>query len=68
LLPNIVLRRRCCWAPAPAAVDRYLGAQQQTRRVQLLLSNDGKQTDKWTLDRFTDPAASHTMPAVSVMV
>jgi len=23
LLLNAVLRRRCCWAPAPAAVDRY---------------------------------------------
>ena len=24
VLLNAVLRRRCCWAPAPAAVDRYL--------------------------------------------
>ena len=24
LLLSAVLRRRCCWAPAPAAVDRYL--------------------------------------------
>ena len=34
-LRNAVPRRRCCWTPAPAAVDRYLlpaRAQQQTRR------------------------------------
>ena len=46
-----VLRRRCCWAPAPAISP--------TRRMLLLLSIDGwwdRQTDGRTLDRFIDPA------------
>jgi len=48
-----------------AAVDRYQGAQQQTRRPPLLLSIDGSdgRTDKRTLDRFID-TAPHTRPTV----
>ena len=42
------------------------GAQQQTRRTQLLLSNDGRRTDGQTFDRFID-LTPHTVRAVSLM-
>jgi len=43
----------CCWAPAPAAIDPGVDAQQQTRRPPFFLSIDrrDRQTDKWTDDR-----------------
>jgi len=66
LLPSIVL------LSSPAAATRRRlrqpsiniscphGAQQQTRRTPLLLLIDetDRRTDRWTFDRFTDPAGS----------
>jgi len=51
LLLSAVLRRPCCWAQA-LSIDTSCppGAQQQTRRTQQRLSNDGtdRRTDKRT--------------------
>jgi len=69
LLPTFAAVAPCFGAhasgrPAPNAVDRYLflhSAQQQTRHMLLLWSNDG--TDRWTFDSFVDPAV-HTLRSV----
>ena len=42
LLLSAVLRRRCCWAPVPAAVDRYVLAARRAAAA----------VDRW--DRRTD--------------
>jgi len=55
-------RRRLLWTD----MSCRRGAQQQTRRAPLLLSNDetDRQTDGRTPDRYIDPAP-HAMRAVS---
>jgi len=70
LLLNAVLRRRCCWAPAPAAADRYLlpAGRSATNPPHAAAAVDrwDRRTDgRQTLDRFMDPDP-HTMRAVSI--
>jgi len=75
LLPKAGLRRRCCWAPAPAEVDRYVlpvgrSAANPPHATPQQMSNDGteRQTDRQTNgrkhDRYMDPA-SHSVWEVS---
>jgi len=64
LLTAVLLRRRCCWAPAVQQsidISCLLGPQQQTRRTMLQQSIAGtdRQTDGRTPYRYTHPAAYH---------
>ena len=64
-----VLRRRCCQAPVPAAVDRYLLPTRRSAanppHTVAAVDRQDRRTDGRTLDRFIDPAL-HTMRVVSI--
>jgi len=72
-LPAFAAERRRTYSTTPAArpqlsihISRRQGAQQQTRRLPLLLSIDGTKgrTDGRTLDRYIDPVP-HAMRAAA---
>jgi len=66
-----MLRRRCCWVLAPTTVHRYLPptwhSAKNPQHTAAVVEWQDRQTDRWTLDHFIDPAP-HTMRAVSVNV
>jgi len=56
--------RICCWAPAPAAVNQYLLSTRRSAanppHAAAAVDRWDRQTDRRTLDRFTDPAPRTT--------
>ena len=64
-----VLRRRCCQAPVPAAVDRYLLPTRRSAanppHTVAAVDRQERRTDGRTLDRFID-SALHTIRVVSI--
>jgi len=71
LLLDAVLRRRCCWAPAPAALDRYVlptvrSAANPPHSTAAVKRWD-RQTDGQTPYRYIDPAP-HTMREVPINI
>ena len=69
LLLNAVLRRRCCWVTALAAVERYVPPAGRSAanppHAAAAVEWWDRQTDRRTPDRYTDPVL-HTMRAVSI--
>ena len=53
-----MLRRRCCWPPGAAAVDRCLCSAANPPQDVAAVARWDRQTDGGTHDRFIDPAAS----------
>jgi len=70
LLLCTVLRRRCCWAPAPAN-DRYLlptvHSAVNPLHITAAVNRRDRHMDRRALHYFVDPAL-HTVQAVSIQI